>query len=134
MRIVTWNVNGIRAVYKSGKLDWVFHAGYDVVCLQETKASPDQLPPELISPDGYQSYFAACTVKKGYSGVVTYTRRTPDDNTIGMGMEAFDDEGRMVTTYFGDTVVSNVYFPNGGRGEERVRYKLAWQKWSVCER
>lgn len=96
----------------------------DIICLQETKAHPDQLPPEVLSPEGYTAHFSSSDIKKGYSGVVTYTRKVPETTITGMASDDPDSEGRVVVTFFPEFVLCNVYFPNGGGGEERLRYKL----------
>jgi len=95
----------------------------DILCLQETKASPEQVDEELVNPPGYHAYFSSAE-KKGYSGVVTYTRKKPKKVLHGMGEHRFDSEGRMVISEFGSFVLFNVYFPNGQRSKDRLRYKL----------
>ncbi len=124
IKLVSWNVNGIRAAAKKGFLEWMSATGADVVCLQETKATPEQLPDSLTQVDGYKSYFSSSTVKKGYSGVATYTRFTPEGTANGMGEAAFDNEGRIITTEFNDFTLLNVYFPNGKASPVRLKYKL----------
>ena len=124
MKIVSWNVNGIRAWYKKGLLDWVIQFDPDVFCVQETKAHPDQLPEELRNVDGYFSYFSSSETKKGYSGVAIYTKTQPEKVEYGMGVEKFDQEGRYLALYFNDFVLINCYFPNGGMGPHRLEYKL----------
>ncbi len=124
IKLVSWNVNGIRAVAKKGFLEWMSTANADVVCLQETKAAPEQLAESLTHVDGYQSYFSSSIVKKGYSGVVTYTRFTPRGTANGMGEAIYDNEGRIITTEFSDFTLLNVYFPNGKASTERLKYKL----------
>ena len=96
LRLYSWNVNGIRAAQGKGLLDWIAQVQPDVLCLQETKAHPDQLEPELREPPGYQSYWAWSTVKKGYSGVAIYTRTAPVSVQIGLGIEVYDAEGRTI--------------------------------------
>lgn len=136
LKIYSWNVNGIRAVSKKGFHDWFKSTDADVICLQETKASPEQLSEELTAIPGYESFFSSCKTKKGYSGVVTYTRRKPAAAVYGMGEPIYDDEGRIVTTEFADFTLFNVYFPNGKASKERLQYKLdfyeAFQK-HVCK-
>ncbi len=124
IRLVSWNVNGIRAAAKKGFLEWMASAGADIVCLQETKAAPEQLAEALIHVDGYQSYFSSSVVKKGYSGVVTYTRFAPQETANGIGESVYDNEGRVMMTAFADFVLLNVYFPNGKASAERLKYKL----------
>lgn len=123
MKIISWNVNGIRAIQKKGFLDWLQKAKPDILCLQETKAHPAQLDQSLLNPPGYHSYFYAAE-RKGYSGVATLARLKPDKVTCGFGIPKFDAEGRVLITEFGHFVVLNIYFPNGKASEERLRYKL----------
>lgn len=123
-KLLSWNVNGLRAVYRNGYWRDFLKEKPDIFCLQETKAHPDQLPDEVRNIDGYFSYFAHSVVRKGYSGVAIYTKIKPEKVEYGMGIKKFDDEGRLVTAYFSDFVVLNVYFPNGGQGPERLKYKF----------
>ena len=130
MKLISWNVNGIRAWYKKGALDELLKQSPDIFCLQETKAHPNQLPPELLNLDGYNAYFDHSKIKKGYSGVAIYTKIKPDKIKYGMGIEKFDQEGRLLELHFKnfagkkDVVLFNIYFPNGGGGPERLSYKL----------
>jgi len=124
MRIVSWNVNGIRAIAKKGFYDWVQKESPDIFCLQETKASPEQLTPELLNIDGYTSYFSSSIVKKGYSGVAIYTKQKPLSVSHGYGVPRFDDEGRIIVAEFENFVLINNYYPNGKSREERLQYKM----------
>ena len=123
MRILCWNVNGIRAAQKKGFLEFIARENPDVMCLQETKAQREQLGPELLDIAGYQSHFVSAE-KKGYSGVAIYSKQLPVSVTAGCGATRFDCEGRVISADYGDFILYNIYFPNGGRGPERVRYKL----------
>lgn len=123
MKLVSWNVNGIRAVVKKGFLDWLDEASPDVLCLQETKASEEQLHEELLTPPGYYTFWHSGE-KKGYSSVATFTKTRPLDVQRGQEVLVRDTEGRILLTEFPDFLLYNIYFPNGGRGEERLRYKL----------
>jgi exodeoxyribonuclease-3 len=123
LKIFCWNVNGIRAIQKKGFLEWVNKNSPDILCLQEIKASEDQLDKSLRKIDRYLSYFFSAE-RKGYSGVATYTRIKPVNVRTGFGRPVYDTEGRVIETEFDDFILFNVYFPNGGRGLERVRYKL----------
>lgn len=96
----------------------------DIVCLQETKASPEQLPDEAKNISGYYSFFASSTVKKGYSGVAVYTKESPLKVEYGLGVKRFDEQGRTLVLHFKDFVLINCYFPNGGGGPEKLKYKL----------
>lgn len=125
MRIVSWNVNGLRAVARKELLFPAFaELKPDMLLVQETKARSEQLPESVRRIPGFQSFFNSHTTKGGYSGTALYTKQEPVDVHYGMGEERFDSEGRMVTAYFKDLIVSNIYFPNGGRGPERLAYKL----------
>ena len=125
MHIVSYNVNGLRAARDKGFLDWLQDQEADVVVLQETKANPLQLSGDLARPGGWKSVFFAAQ-NPGYSGVGAYWRDdlTPDRVVKGLGVERFDAEGRALMLQFGDLVIWGCYFPNGGRGPERVAYKL----------
>lgn len=124
MKIVSWNVNGLRAVVKKGNWDWFLQNQPDILCLQETKAHPDQLPEEVRNPKGYFSYFDHSKGRKGYSGVAIYSKVKPEKMEEGMGVPEFDQEGRLLVAYFKDFVLLNCYFPNGGGGPVRLKYKL----------
>ncbi|NQV88648.1 MAG: exodeoxyribonuclease III [Parcubacteria group bacterium] len=126
MNIISWNVNGLRAVYKKGALNWLIEKSPNIFCFQETKAHPDQLPEEVRNPQGYFSYFDHSKTKKGYSGVAIYTKIKPEKVEYGMGVPEFDQEGRMLVAYFKNFVLLNVYFPNGGGGPVRLDYKLKY--------
>jgi exodeoxyribonuclease-3 len=123
LKIVSWNVNGIRAVWKKGFKDWMLKEGMDILCLQETKAQIDQLSDEITKVDDYSSYFFSAE-KKGYSGVAIYTKQKPLRVVNGIGKPEFDVEGRVIEMEFDNFILFNGYFPNGGRGPERVQYKL----------
>ncbi len=122
-RMLSWNVNGLRAVYRKGFLDWLLTERPDILCLQETKAGEGQLPPELRNVPGYRSYFCPAR-RSGYSGVALYSRVKPKKVELGFGVERFDVEGRTIAADYGKFILLNVYFPNGGASEERLRYKL----------
>ncbi|HMQ80900.1 MAG TPA: exodeoxyribonuclease III [Ignavibacteria bacterium] len=123
IKIFCWNVNGIRAIWKKDFPKWFKKTSPDILCLQETKAQPDQLDDEVKKYCGCWSEFFSAE-KKGYSGVATYSKIAPVDFKKGLGNPYFDNEGRVLQTDFKDFSIYNVYFPNGGRGPERVKYKL----------
>lgn len=123
MKILSWNVNGIRAAQKKGFLEWLARESPDILCVQETKAHPDQLDVFLLNPPGYHVYWNAAE-KKGYSGVATFTKKKPAQVKSGFGTPRFDSEGRVMVTEFQEFTLLNIYFPNGGRGPERVQFKL----------
>jgi exodeoxyribonuclease-3 len=123
MKIITWNINGIRAGYRKGALDWVWKRQPDVLCLQEIKARPDQLMEGQRNPNGYGAIWNPAE-KAGYSGAATFFRNAVDEFHLGLGVPRFDMEGRVVSTLHGGFRLFNVYFPSGTRGRERVEYKL----------
>jgi exodeoxyribonuclease III len=123
MKIISWNVNGIRAAQKKGLLDWVRVENPDILCVQEIKAMPEQLNDELRNPEGYQVYFNSAE-RKGYSGVATFTKQKPISVQNGFGVKRFDTEGRMLMTEFPKFSLLNIYFPNGKQGSERLKYKM----------
>ena len=123
MRLLSWNVNGIRAAQRKGFVDWVSKIGPDILCIQETKASPEQLSEELTAMPGYHVYFSSAE-RKGYSGVATYSNVKPQDVAHGLGIEKFDNEGRILRMDYADFTLFNIYFPNGKSSEERLDYKM----------
>ncbi len=125
-KIICWNVNGIRALVKKGSFDWLTAQNADIICLQETKAHPDQLAPEIAKPTGYSSFFDHSKLKKGYSGVVIYTKKEPVSSldAFPLSPDALDVEGRFYQVEFPQFVLINCYFPNGGGAPERLAYKL----------
>ena len=127
MRLYSWNVNGIRAAFKRGSLDWILRERPDVVCLQETRALVGQLPKELTQPGGYSSY-SACAERAGYSGVTTYSRTPACSWRAKLGVEPGDGEGRLLRTDHGWFDLYNVYFPNGKASAERLAYKLRFYR------
>lgn len=124
--LLSWNVNGLRAAGRKGFLDWIGGSNADVVCLQETKISDvSQLTKKMQNPDGYFSYFHCAKEKKGYSGTAIYTKEEPKNvKKVFEGYRYLGTEGRMIEAEFEDFVLLNIYFPNGGGGEERLQYKL----------
>ncbi|MFA6608527.1 MAG: exodeoxyribonuclease III [Candidatus Paceibacterota bacterium] len=126
MKLISWNVNGIRASYKKGALNEVFKLGADIIGLQETKSTPDQLDKAILEPNGYLSYFDSAKERKGYSGVAVYTKIKPEKIEYGLGNDDHDVEGRCLTLHFKDFVFVNCYFPNGGRDEEHFQFKLRY--------
>jgi exodeoxyribonuclease III len=123
MRLVSWNVNGLRAAWKKGLAHFLASERPDVLCVQETKVQADQLDAHMQEPDGYGSHWAFAE-RKGYSGVATYTREVPRRAATEFGSPVLDTEGRIVHTEYPDLHLLNVYFPNGGMGPERLAYKL----------
>ena len=125
IKLVSWNVNGVRAAYKKGLLGWLKGESPDILCLQETKAQTDQLPEDLAEPQGYHAVWH-WGERKGYSGVATFHRRTPLDLRRGFDMPGFDGEGRVLTSVYEDFTLFNIYFPNGQKDETRLKFKLGF--------
>jgi exodeoxyribonuclease-3 len=125
MKIVSWNVNGLRAVHKRGDFaKFIKKTNPDIFCLQETKAKEDQLVDEIKAVPGYTAYFASPHEKKGYSGVAIYSKIKPKKVEMVLGVDHLDTEGRLLVAEYEDFTLLNVYFPNGGGGPERLAYKL----------
>ncbi|KJJ84157.1 exodeoxyribonuclease III [Candidatus Omnitrophus magneticus] len=123
MKIISWNVNGIRACARKGFLEWLNKESPDILCLQETKAFPEQLEKNILSPAGYVSYWNNPN-RKGYAGVAVFTKREPAHVIKDFGDDVFDTEGRALILDYKKFLIINVYFPNGGTNESRLRYKL----------
>ncbi|PIP86932.1 exodeoxyribonuclease III [Candidatus Campbellbacteria bacterium CG22_combo_CG10-13_8_21_14_all_36_13] len=124
IKIIGWNVNGIRAVHRKGNWSWFESIQPDIFCVQETKASPEQLPEEVKNPDGYHSYFSSSQIRKGYSGVAVYSRIEPLEWREGIGVEKFDEQGRVLTLHFEKFILINVYVPNGNSQTAPLDFKL----------
>ena len=122
MKIISWNVNGIRAVYKKDFIGFVERENPDLLCLQETKAHPEQIEPALLHPAGRMSFWSSAK-RKGYSGVATFTRARPKAVSTEIGIPEYDNEGRVVITEQDGFTLYNIYFPNGGSGPERHDFK-----------
>ncbi|HSX02346.1 MAG TPA: exodeoxyribonuclease III [Candidatus Saccharimonadia bacterium] len=124
MQIVSWNVNGLRAVAKRGFLPWLLESGLDIVCLQEIKIDQAQMPIELTSMSGYHCYFNWAS-QKGYSGVAVYTKVKPQKVTYEVLLnERFNQEGRALLLEFEQFCLLNLYLPHGGRDKSKLDYKL----------
>lgn len=126
MKLLCWNVNGVRAAAQKGFWDWFRARDADVVCLQETKASPDQLPPEERDPEGYWSAWQCPVKKKGYSGVACLSRKPPLAVVRELPDPAYAEEGRCLRLEFDAFFLLNIYFPNGQKDETRLAYKLGY--------
>ena len=122
MKIISWNINGIRSADEDF-LDFINKENPDILCLQEIKASPEQLEPKLKKIKGYFSYFNSAE-KKGYSGVAVYTKEEPISEEHNLDIERFDKEGRIIKMDFSDFILINIYLPHGGRQKENLNYKL----------
>ncbi len=126
MKLISWNVNGVRALEKKGGFDWLIKQKPDIFCVQELKAEKEQLSQELQDPEGYFSYFDSSKSRKGYSGVAVFSKIKPENVTYGLGVKELDQEGRQINLFFKDFIFINCYFPNGGGGPERLEYKLKY--------
>jgi exodeoxyribonuclease-3 len=126
LKLISWNVNGIRAAQRKGFLDWLAEAQPDILGVQETKAQPDQLDDELRSPEDYHTFWASAK-KKGYSGVALYSRPEPESVQVGLGIDEYDDEGRTLVADYGDFVFITAYFPNGQADLSRLPYKMRYK-------
>lgn len=123
MKLLSWNVNGIRSINKKGALNEYINLGADILCIQETKAQVQQLGEDITIFNGYRSYFSDAE-RKGYSGVSIYTKPVPLAIETGIGIERFDSEGRTLLADYGDFVLLNHYYPNGKASSERLNYKM----------
>ena len=122
-KIITYNVNGIRSALSKGWLDWVKTVNPDIICLQETKAQPEQLNLDEFDLAGYNNYWFSAQ-KKGYSGVAIFTKTEPDHVEYGCGFN--DEEGRVIRADYGKNSVISVYMPSGTSGDERQAFKMEW--------
>jgi exodeoxyribonuclease III len=125
LRIISYNVNGIRAAMKKGLVDWLKTSPADIICLQETKAEKDNVAHAEFTSLGYQDYWFSAQ-KKGYSGVAVLTKIKPDHIQYGTGHQVSDDEGRVMQLDFGDIRLINAYFPSGTTGDVRQGFKYQW--------
>lgn len=123
MKIISWNINGLRAVFKKNFLEWFKEENADILCLQEVKAQEGQIPEALVNPAGHFSYFSFA-FKKGYSGVAVYTKEKPLAVEKKIGLKRFDEEGRFLRLEYKDFILINLYMPNGGEQKEDLDYKL----------
>jgi exodeoxyribonuclease-3 len=121
--VLCWNVNGVRAVKGKGFFEWLYKERPDIVCLQETKVQPDQLDKDLREPQGYNVYWSYSDTK-GYSGVASFCKEEPARVKTGLDIEEFDKEGRVLVTEHPGFLLFNVYFPNGKKDSQRLKYKM----------
>ena len=124
-RIISYNVNGIRAALTKGFDTWIDETKADVICLQEIKANPDQLDLSIFEKRGYHHFWYPAR-KKGYSGVAILSKEKPDNIVYGSGIKESDDEGRVIRADFGDVSVLSIYAPSGSSGDERQDFKMLW--------
>ena len=126
LKLMSWNVNGIRSLEKKGFGEFIKKEHPDILCLQETKATPDQLSNNLTEPDGYTTYWNHPEDTKGYAGVAIYTKEKPEDIQYGFGIEKYDIEGRVLTAKYPGFSLFNIYFPKGDTRQER-RHRLIYK-------
>jgi len=124
-RIVSYNVNGIRAAVNKGLLDWIKLVNPDIICIQETKAQPDQIPIFDFTELEFKTYVHSAR-KKGYSGVAIFTKEEPEHVEYGIGIEKYDNEGRVIRADFDQFSVMSVYHPSGSSGDDRQAFKMKW--------
>lgn len=137
IKIITWNVNGYRSIvgqnptrrydkisYENRLFDFIERIKPDILCLQEIKSDIEQINPELLTPPGYQSYYNTCKIKKGYSGVATFTHVKPNNVSYKIGEQEFDSEGRFIRLDFPKFTLLNIYFPKGYTEHHRLDFKL----------
>jgi exodeoxyribonuclease-3 len=125
MKIISYNVNGLRAAIEKGFAQWLAATAADIICLQETKAMKEQIPVEIFEELGYKTYWFSAQ-KKGYSGVAIFSKHEPLHVEYGMGIPAYDEEGRTIRLDFADFSVMSVYMPSGTSGDERQDFKYLW--------
>ena len=125
MRVITYNVNGIRAAINKGLLDWLRQENPDILCVQEIKANPEQVDLRGFEELGYRHYWYPAQ-KKGYSGVAIFTKYEPVAVQYGCGIKEYDDEGRVIRIDFDTVSVMSVYHPSGSSGEQRQGFKMKW--------
>jgi len=125
MKLISWNVNGIRSVQKKGFFDWLSLEKPDILALQETKAHPTQLTEDVVKPEGYYTYWSSAR-KKGYSGVALFSREKPLEVQEGISLSHFDDEGRTLIAEYPNFFLINGYYPNGRNDLSRVDFKLEY--------
>jgi len=127
MKIISWNVNGIRAALKKGFLPFIEAANPDILCIQETKAHDHQLEDNLLNIPGYSAYFHSGE-KKGYSGTAVYYKTEPLAIRTGLSDPVFNNEGRTIMMEYPDFILYNVYFPNGQKDEQRLAFKMDFNR------
>lgn len=125
LRIISYNVNGIRSAIKKGFIDWLRSDPADIICIQETKATKENIDHALLNEIGYHDFWYPAQ-KKGYSGVAIFTKKLPDKVYYGNGHKVSDDEGRILQADFGDIRLINAYFPSGTSGDLRQAFKYEW--------
>ncbi|MDR1784546.1 MAG: exodeoxyribonuclease III [Endomicrobium sp.] len=131
MKIVSWNVNGIRAIHKKDFSGWFKNNSADIVCIQETKADESQFPKDIKEINGYNFYCSSAN-RKGYSGVAVWSKIKPRSICTSINNFIFDSEGRVIYLDFKDFILFNIYFPNGGASHIRLKYKLDFYDYLIA--
>jgi exodeoxyribonuclease III len=134
MKLLSWNVNGIRSVHRNGFAKWFAQESADIICVQETKAQPEQLEEDVRNPKRYHAFWHSAK-KLGYSGVATFSKQEPTHVRYGLGIPEIDNEGRVLVTEFKNFVLLNCYFPNSQRDHARLGFKLTFceEFFKFCE-
>jgi len=125
MKLLCWNVNGIRAIKNKGFLEWLYRESPDILAVQETKANLEQLDTDLKEPQGYRTFWNF-PERKGYSGVAIFTKETPLSVRYDLGETGLDLEGRVIIAEYPEFTLMNIYYPNGKKDQERLDYKMAF--------
>jgi exodeoxyribonuclease-3 len=130
LEIVSWNVNGVRAIYKKNFVDWFKNINADIICIQETKADETQFPKDIKNFNGY-NFYCSSAEKKGYSGVAVWSKVKPEFVSTSIENKIFDNEGRILRLDFKDFILFNIYFPNGGASSDRLKYKMEFYDYLI---
>ena len=125
-KLISWNVNGIRAIVRKGYWEDFLNLPADIICIQETKASEEQLDEEVRNPEGFYTYFHSSTARKGYSGVAIYSKIEPKHAQIGIGIDKYDEQGRTIVLTYDNFTLVNVYVPNGKSKTAPLDYKMGF--------
>ncbi|WP_457551537.1 exodeoxyribonuclease III [Desulfobacula sp.] len=129
IKIISWNVNGMRAVMKKEFAKIIHNLDPDILLIQETKLQEDQRTDEMIHLHSYKSFWSYSTIKKGYSGVAAYSKLESENVTTAFARPEFDNEGRVIQLEYKDFFLFNIYFPNGQMSDERLAYKFDFYDW-----
>ena len=129
LKIMSWNVNGLRAVINKDFTKIIHDLDPDILLLQETKLQEDQRTDEMIDLHSYKPFWSYSTIKKGYSGVAAYSKIKPERVITSFSRPEFDNEGRVIQLDYKDFILFNIYFPNGQMSDDRLEYKLDFYDW-----
>lgn len=126
MKLISYNVNGVRAALNKGLAEWLREGNYDIVCIQEIKAEREQVDTSIFEDLGFVHQYWHSAEKKGYSGTLTLSKKAADFSSADSGLQEYDREGRILRTDFGDLTLLNCYFPSGTSGDERQDFKISF--------